>query len=358
MVPWQAAAGVTDYHGMLEPWRAHAPTAFVMGLQKSGTTLVGATLAAAMGTPYQPEAAWDCCKKLEMEGCARKADEYEQTYNFLPHGHFYSKDMSKFFEKCGENTLLRPPQQVPMRNAAGDAVASAKCGNPEGTPCTEMKRFPITLLKADEMLPDAPTFANFARDQRLNFQLVYVTRHPLTVIRATQSWIKEKQSRGKHMEWDTSVAEIAKKWRRAARLATEAPLCESSQANPGSLTTPGPADGPRCTFAAVVRYEDLMADPHTATVDLYSKLFPRSGGHFPGRPAPPRSAAFPAGWHERVSKAMDSEVAHTDDFARHTFVNESFTDDELTSVGNDGGHDLMKGFNYTMADSYVKPMFH
>ena len=52
---------------------------------------------------------------------------------------------------------------------------------------------------------------------------------------------------------------------------------------------------------------------------------------------------------------MDSEVAHTDDFARHTFVNESFTDDELTSVGNDGGLDLMTGFSYTMADSYVKP---
>ena len=58
-----------------------------------------------------------------------------------------------------------------------------------------------------------------------------------------------------------------------------------------------------------VRYEDLMADPHTATVDLYSKLFPRSGGHFPGRPAPPRSAAFPAGWHERVSKARLDDPA-------------------------------------------------
>ena len=43
------------------PWRMHAPTAFVMGLQKSGTTLVGATLAAAMGTPYEPEAVGDCC---------------------------------------------------------------------------------------------------------------------------------------------------------------------------------------------------------------------------------------------------------------------------------------------------------
>ena len=106
------------------------------------------------------------------------------------------------------------------------------------------------------MTPDAPAFANFARAQRLNFQLVYVTRHPLTVIRATQEWIADKQSHGKHKQWDTSVAEIAKMWRKAARLATEAPLCVSASKNPGSLTTPGPADGPRCTFAAMVRYED------------------------------------------------------------------------------------------------------
>jgi hypothetical protein len=52
---------------------------------------------------------------------------------------------------------------------------------------------------------------------------------------------------------------------------------------------------------------------------------------------------------------MDSNVAHTDDYFKYNFVNESFTDEELTSVGNDGGLDLMKGFNYTMADSYVKP---
>merc|ERR1719331_3609884 len=186
MPPAQQAPMVPAVPDIYAPWRMHAPTAFVMGLQKSGTTLVGATLAAAMGTPYEPEAVGDCCKALDMEGCARKAEEYEQTYNFLPHGKFYSKDISKFFEKCSDGTLLKPPQEVPIRDAAGNAVA--------------------------------PAFANFARAQRLNFQLVYVTRHPLTVIRATQEWIADKQSHGKHKQWDTSVAEIAKMWRKAARL--------------------------------------------------------------------------------------------------------------------------------------------
>ena len=32
------------------PWRMHAPTAFVMGLQKSGTTLVGATSLSRWGS--------------------------------------------------------------------------------------------------------------------------------------------------------------------------------------------------------------------------------------------------------------------------------------------------------------------
>ena len=66
------------------------------------------------------------------------------------------------------------------------------------------------------------TLANFARAQKLNLRFIFVTRHPLTVIRATQEWIADKQSHGKHKQWDTSVAEIAKMWRKAARLATEA----------------------------------------------------------------------------------------------------------------------------------------
>ena len=324
---------------LLAPWRAHAPTTLVLGLQKSGTTLAGAALAAAMNSPYEPEAAAACCDKLGIEDCARNTDEVAQTYNFLPHGHFFSKDMRSFFEKCADYTLLGQPWKVPR---------------PQGG--TEMKRFPIGMLKADLMLPDAPAFANFARAEKLNFQLVYVTRHPLTVIRSTQAWAASKNARGKHLKWGTSVPELAKMWRRAAKVATEVPFCETTAMFPGTLSTPGPPTGPRCIFAAVVRYEDLIADPYESTVALYTKLFPRSGGHFPGRPAPPREAAFPAGWHERVQKAVDNPENHPDDFVRHKFVNESFTDEELIAVGNDGGHELMQGFNYTMADVYAKPL--
>ena len=329
---------LTPADDLLTPWRGNAPTIFMMGLQKSGTTVAGAALAAAMGTVYEPEAAWDCCQKLGIADCARNEAEFEDTYNFLPHGRFFSKDMRRFFQRCKDHTLLGPPIQV---------------GTNDGG--TEMKRFPIGMLKADEMLPDAAAFANFARAERLNMRLVYVTRHPLTVIRATQSWVAYKQSHGKHLKWDTSVPELAKMWRKGARVYTQAPLCESQSNFPGALSTPGPPDGPRCVFAAVVRFEDLLAAPHGTVVDLYTKLFPRSGGHFPGRPPPPRSAAFPAGWHDRVSKAMDTQQNRPDDYERHNYVNESFSDDDLHVVGRDGGHDLMKSLNYTMADVYETP---
>jgi hypothetical protein len=325
------------------PWKRNAPTTFIMGLQKSGTTLVGATLAAAMNSPYQPEAVWDCCEKLGINDCARKESEFEETYNFLPHGRFFSKDMRRFFEKCKDHTLLGPPQQV---------------ATPSGG--TEERRFTVGVLKADEMVQDAAALADFARAERLNFQLVYVARHPLTVIRATQSWIAYKQKNGKHAKWGSDVGSIANLWRKAARVYTQAPVCTSQSNFPGSLSTPGPPEGatgalPRCVFAAVVRFEDLMAAPHDTVVDLYSTLYPRSGGHFPGRPPPPRSAAFPAGWFERVTKAMDTKQNHPDDYMRHNRVNESFTDDDISAVGHDGGHELMKSFNYSMADVYQTP---
>ena len=56
-----------------------------------------------------------------------------------------------------------------------------------------------------------------------------------------------------------------------------------------------------------------------------------------------------------LTQTMESNVAHTDDWAKYTFVNESFTEEELDSVAEDGGLDLMTTFNYTMAARYVKP---
>ena len=158
-----------EMDALLAPWRAHAPAVFTLGLQKTGTTLAGAVLSAAMNVRYSPEAAMDCCIANGWESCARNHEDYKEKYNFLGHGMFFSdlraveqrgQNMHRFFARCAHHTLLGPEQQVV---------------NTE-TGLYEPKRWPITVLKADEMMPDSLSLANFARAQKLNLRFIFVTR--------------------------------------------------------------------------------------------------------------------------------------------------------------------------------------
>merc|ERR1719482_2516165 len=112
----------------------------------------------------------DCCASTGWADCARNPDDYDEKYNFLKHGMFFSdlnasqqrgENMQRFFERCHDKTLLGP--EVEHVNGQTKEV--------------ELKRFPISVLKADEMLPDALSLANFARANGLNVRLVFVTRH-------------------------------------------------------------------------------------------------------------------------------------------------------------------------------------
>ena len=339
---------------VLAPWRMHSPVVFALGLQKTGTTLAGAALSAAMNVRYSPEAAMDCCVANGWQDCARNHGDYERQYNFLGHGMFFSdlraveqrgENIHRFFEKCKEHTLLGPEVQVKV----------------DGSEETEMKRFPITVLKADEFMPDSLSLANFARAERLNMRLIFVTRHPLSVVRATQSWIAERQLQGKHAKLHPGVAEISAMWRKSARTYYDTEKCTSESANPGALTghpQNGPNGPPECVFAAVIRFEDLMDAPHDTVTAVYSTLFPRNGGHFPGAAAqgrPIRDSPLPDGWRDRVTWAMSQRGNHIDSFVRHASVNESFTDEDIKAVHLDGGRELMAHFNYTMADVWAEP---
>lgn len=331
--------GLTPTDDLLAPWRLANPVMLTTGLQKTGTTLAGAVFAAAMGVRYSPEAAQDCCVALGWDNCFRNQTDIKRHYNFPAHGMFFSDlhghtKMSRFFEKCKEHTLLGPEIQL----------------------SGETTRRPVNVLKADDMLPDALTFANFARAERLNMRLIFVTRHPLTTIRATQAWIWDKQARGEHKHWKSSVPHLASNWRRAARTYADTPQCTSEGYMPGGLSDhPRPPPGQeKCIFAAVIRYEDLMDAPHDTIAAVYKTMFPRNGGHFPGRP-PPRDDPLPDGWRERVDMAMARSENHVDAFMRRGSVNETFTDEDLTSVGKDGGHELMAKFRYSMADVWEEP---
>ena len=343
-----------EMDALLAPWRAHAPAVFTLGLQKTGTTLAGAVLSAAMNVRYSPEAAMDCCIANGWESCARNHEDYKEKYNFLGHGMFFSdlraveqrgQNMHRFFARCAHHTLLGPEQQVVDTE----------------TGLYEPKRWPITVLKADEMMPDSLSLANFARAQKLNLRFIFVTRHPLTVIRATQSWIAERKLQGKHVNMHPGVPEIAALWRRSVRTYYDNPRCTSESADPGALTGHprwGPGGPPECVYAAYMRFEDLMDKPHETVAAVYATLFPRNGGHFPGAAAqhrPIRDSPMPDGWRDRVTWTMTQKGTHIDSFVRHASVNESFTDEDIKHVHHDGGRELMAHFNYTMSDVWAEP---
>ena len=69
---------------------------------------------------------------------------------------------------------------------------------------------PLSVLKADVMVAHAARFHFFILSKRLNIKLLFLVRHPLTNIRALQSWFvtpghKSKTNNG-------STTELARKW--------------------------------------------------------------------------------------------------------------------------------------------------
>ena len=82
----------------LQPWQSHsavrtAPIVYAMGLQKAGTTLMGAALAATLGGGYQHEAVYFCCL-LPSVTCKLK-DE-----------HFFMESVDEYFCQC-RHVLVR-----------------------------------------------------------------------------------------------------------------------------------------------------------------------------------------------------------------------------------------------------------
>ena len=189
-----------------------------MGLQKSGTTLMAAAVAAALDVGYQPEAVFRCCEAA----CAADPSEHEATFNFYPHNLVFAGNMRSYFERC--SSLL-------LNETTGAAIG---------------------VLKADDMLPLSAELASYARAERLNLRSVFVVRHPLATIRSLQAWIKSR-----HHEWlgIAGVEPLAQMWRRAARVRLDAPAG---------------------TFAATLRLEDFLAAPSEAMGTLLRTALPET----------------------------------------------------------------------------------
>ena len=100
----------------LKPWQSGAQGVvgartvyYAMGLQKAGTSLMGAALAARLGGGYQNEAVYHCCKQKSVwqlkrcGGCPNLACDLEDLSSaaFPTAPHFFMKSIASYFYQCG-----------------------------------------------------------------------------------------------------------------------------------------------------------------------------------------------------------------------------------------------------------------
>jgi len=192
---------------------------FGMGLQKAGTTVTMAAVAAAIGVQYSPEAVYFC-------GCLRCA-QMDQV--------------------CYPNGLVSGPGQFAMAGLFGDNMSRffATCHH----------QLTATVVKADDMLASAPLLHAFIVQQGLPMRLVYISRHPFDNIRSLLSWGGGGMTAaGKRMLFreGRGVPALARLWAHAARTYLGAPHI----------------------FAAHIRYEDMLASPMETVDRVVNASFP------------------------------------------------------------------------------------
>eukprot|EP00964_Phaeocystis_antarctica_P120151 scaffold83919_cov75-Phaeocystis_antarctica.AAC.2 len=116
--PWQSGAqGVVG---------ARTTVYYAMGLQKAGTSLMGAALAARLGGGYQNEAVYRCCKQKSAwqlqrcAGCRNLACDLSglSSAAFPTAPHFFMKSIASYFYQCG-NLMVSLLTRTTARAHAG-----------------------------------------------------------------------------------------------------------------------------------------------------------------------------------------------------------------------------------------------
>ena len=98
---------------------------YAMGLQKAGTTLMGAALAARLGGGYQHEAVYFCCK--QPSAACRLTHLSSDAYPTVPH--FFMKSIDAYFCQCGK-LMVSCPRPTPNRRQmeySGPCACCMRC---------------------------------------------------------------------------------------------------------------------------------------------------------------------------------------------------------------------------------------
>ena len=173
------------------------------------------------------------------------------------------------------------------------------------------------------MVAHAARFHFFILSQRLNIKLLFLVRHPLTNIRALQSW-----SPGHLKQNATTTTYLARKWQRVARVYLD-------------------QQPTAAIFAAHMRFEDLLCSPEHTLQRVLSDLSSHQQMH--------TSADSLPALNSKSWKALSSvlEVRHQPmgKYEHSMYVNATYGAVELAAV-LDICEPEMAAFNYYAGDVY------
>merc|ERR1712166_398151 len=186
---------------------------------------------------------------------------------------------------------------------------------------------PLSVLKADVMVAHAARFHFFILSKRLNIKLLFLVRHPLTNIRALQSWSGHLTKTQKATA--TATSDLARKWQRVARVYLD-------------------QQPTAAIFAAHMRFEDLLCSPVQTLQRVLAGLLSHQQMYTSADSLPALNAKS---WNVALSRVLEVQHQPVGKYEHSMYVNATYGAVELATV-LDICEPEMAAFNYAGNNVY------
>ena len=177
------------------------------------------------------------------------------------------------------------------------------------------------------MVAHAARFHLFILSKRLNIKLLFLVRHPLTNIRALQSWSGHLTKTQKATA--TATSDLARKWQRVARVYLD-------------------QQPTAAIFAAHMRFEDLLCSPEQTLERVLADLVSHQQMHTSADALPELNATS---WKASLSSVLKVRHQPMGTYEHSVYVNATYEAAELAAV-LDICEPEMAAFNYYAGDVY------
>ena len=168
----------------------------------------------------------------------------------------------------------------------------------------------------------AASLHSFILSKRLNIKLLFLVRHPLTNIRALQSWRRVSKNA-------TATTYLARKWQRVARVYLD-------------------QQPTAAIFAAHMRFEDLLCSPEQTLERVLADLVSHQQMHTSADSLPELNAKS---WKASLSSVLKVRHQPIGAYEHSVYVNATYEAAELAAV-LDICEPEMAAFNYYAGDVY------